>query len=174
MAKVQRLVRVGRRVFDNDGMAVGRRRVVGAYRPREFGLPFRFKRFHPVAGAQAQVKETFDHVELLHERATFAQGFAYGLGRFFRAFARRFDKRKDHEREVALEFAFGLLERNRFGLGFQRKQAVCDIRHGGAQGLFDRCHNAYNSTHKNNENSRYFVDKIVSLHLMLQDRMRLN
>ena len=104
VAQVQRLVGVGRRIFDHHRFAGG-----GAF--AEIGVGHHLgEPFAPERVAQREVQEALDDVIAFDFGNVFHQRFADLRGGFFGFFAAEFQQREDHERVVALEFLAGFLD----------------------------------------------------------------
>ena len=125
VAQVERLVGVGRGVFDHY-----QRRLVGGAHDAVLLVGVDFgQELHPAGGRHHEVEEALDHVEGAHARGVCLKPFADFAGGVFGLLAREAQQGECDEREVSLELALGLLQLYESGVGLLPVECL----HGGAR-----------------------------------------
>ena len=126
VSQVERLVGVGRRVFDHH-----QRRVFSGLLLAEVlvGVDVGQQR-QPCLGRHYEVKEALNHIERCHARLVVHQVLAYLLGRFLRLLVRHLQQREHDKCKMSLELFFGLLQLHHLCRHFLTVQLLDCLEHG--------------------------------------------
>ena len=134
MPQMERLIGVGRRIFNHHQSAI-----FGDGFKAKIGLFSHLKEHRgPEGGLDSDIEKTFDDIKFFHSIAVLHQIGANFLCSVFRALVRRLQEREHHNGEIAFKFLFGGGRHNGIGSHFSAVEILYRLSGGLSQNMIQR------------------------------------